>query len=458
MKIISLEAENLKKLTAVQITPEGNLVQITGRNGQGKTSVLDAIWWALDGSKNVQTTPIRQGEQKATIRLDLGQLIITRRFNAQEDGTFTTSITVENGDGARFSSPQKMLDDLLGELTFDPLAFTRMKDADQVMALRSLVPDFDFDRAEEDVKTAYARRTEYNRDANMAKAEAESIERDLPAEILSPVDVTKLTADLRKAQEHNAHADDMARKYREAAAKVEGIGEKIDQLSSEIERLKSVKSERRKEAEEYSKAIAEKTDTMPIMQAIENAAETNKAAAAAQKAKDMRARSDHAAEQSQKLTDSINKIKADAEAAIANANMPIEGLGILDGKVHLDSVPFDQASDAQQLQASIGIAMALNPKLKVIRVRDGSLLDDEAMKVLADMADESQYQIWIERVDSSGKIGFVLEDGHIKGQTLPAKEDPPKAKVEDTRAETVGSMAAAVQEKPKPSLFDKDKE
>lgn len=49
MKIVQLTAENVKRLTAVSIAPDGNLVQITGRNGQGKTSVLDAIWWALAG-------------------------------------------------------------------------------------------------------------------------------------------------------------------------------------------------------------------------------------------------------------------------------------------------------------------------------------------------------------------------------------------------------------------------
>lgn len=47
MKIIALQAENVKRLVAIEIRPDGNLVQITGKNGAGKTSVLDCIWWAL---------------------------------------------------------------------------------------------------------------------------------------------------------------------------------------------------------------------------------------------------------------------------------------------------------------------------------------------------------------------------------------------------------------------------
>ena len=116
------------------------------------------------------------------------------------------------------------------------------------------------------------------------------------------------------------------------------------------------------------------------------------------------------------LTSAIDARKQAAQDAISNADLPVDGIEIIDGAVLLNGVPFDQASDAEQLSASIGIAMTLNPDLKVIRVRDGSLLDQDAMKVLAKMADDADYQIWIERVDSSGDVGFVLEDGHLKNE------------------------------------------
>ena len=62
MKILKLTAENIKKLKVVEITPQGNVVQITGRNGSGKSSTLDAIWWALAGKEAIQGKPIREGE------------------------------------------------------------------------------------------------------------------------------------------------------------------------------------------------------------------------------------------------------------------------------------------------------------------------------------------------------------------------------------------------------------
>src|SRR3990172_7943210 len=112
MKIIKLQAENIKKLVAVEITPSGNVVTISGKNGAGKTSVLDSIWWALGGSENIQGQPIRKGETSGVIRLNLGEIAVERRFT--EKGS---TLYVENTEGMRFKSPQDVLDKLVGSLS-----------------------------------------------------------------------------------------------------------------------------------------------------------------------------------------------------------------------------------------------------------------------------------------------------------------------------------------------------
>jgi DNA repair exonuclease SbcCD ATPase subunit len=120
VKILRLTAENVKKLKVVDITANAGMNQITGKNGSGKTSVLDSIWWALGGKDGIQAVPIRKGQEKAFIRLDLGELIVERRFNASG----TTTLSVKNSEGAAYPSPQSMLDALVGSLSFDPLAFS----------------------------------------------------------------------------------------------------------------------------------------------------------------------------------------------------------------------------------------------------------------------------------------------------------------------------------------------
>ena len=87
MKILQLNAENVKRLTVVEISPTGDIVEIAGKNGNGKTSVLDSIYWALGGGKGVQAKPIRTGAETAKIKLQLGEketvsLIVERKFTA----------------------------------------------------------------------------------------------------------------------------------------------------------------------------------------------------------------------------------------------------------------------------------------------------------------------------------------------------------------------------------------
>ena len=62
MKINKLEIENVKRVKAVKIEPSTNgLTIIGGKNNQGKTSVLDAIAWALGGDKYRPSQPQREG-------------------------------------------------------------------------------------------------------------------------------------------------------------------------------------------------------------------------------------------------------------------------------------------------------------------------------------------------------------------------------------------------------------
>ena len=83
-------------------------------------------YWALSGTAAIQGNPIRKGENKARIRLDLGEIVVERIFKKTDDGNTLSSITVQNAEGTAFRQPQTMLDKLIGELSFDPLAFARM--------------------------------------------------------------------------------------------------------------------------------------------------------------------------------------------------------------------------------------------------------------------------------------------------------------------------------------------
>jgi hypothetical protein len=166
--------------------------------------------------------------------------------------------------------------------------------------------------------------------------------------------------------------------------------------------------------------LAAPIDTAEVKAEIDGARRHNALARKRdERALKLRAAEEHEAE-AKRLTDQIAARTAAKRKEIEAAKLPVEGLGFGDGNVLLNGVPFEQASDAEQLRASVAIAMAGNPKLRVIRVRDGSLLDADGMKLLAELADRHDMQVWIERVASDGKVGFVIEDGHARPATEAA--------------------------------------
>lgn len=425
LKIVSLQAENVKRLVAIRIDPKGNMVQITGRNRSGKSSTLDSIWWALAGAGNVQSAPIRQGQNKAIIKLDLGEVVVTRTFSRQEDGTARTTVMVESAEGARFPTPQRMLDSLLGSLTFDPLAFARMKPAEQFDALKAFVPGIDFEEIAGLDRADFAKRADVNRRAKELRAQAGAIQipETVPAE---KVDESALTDELAAVGEHNAQIELRASRRqatREAAERARAEAQDLREKAANARRLAA---EYDQEAERKDSTAAEKenalamADPLPLHKdpsevraRLDAARRTNALVDQAARRTKLIVDADAAEAESKALTTKMETREADKREKIAAAKMPVEGLGFGEAAITLNGLPFDQASDAEQLRVSCAIAMSANPKLRVIRVRDGSLLDEDAMALLAKMADDHDMQVWIEAVDSSGRVGIVLEDGRV---------------------------------------------
>lgn len=400
MKIISLRAENVKRLRAVEITPEGNSVVIAGRNAQGKSSVLDAIWMALAGGSGAKETsrPIRDGEKKASVVLDLGDLIVTRKWT--EAGT---TLEVAAKDGARYPSPQTVLDGLIGRLSFDPLAFAEQDPKGQLATLLSVV-ELPFEPATLDAERAsvYDKRTDVNREVKRLEAQVDGV-RAVPVSTPdAEVSAAELIAELQAASDAVRERTEVTRNYEEA---VENEKRLAGEHASAVARVAALL--------ERGKQLPVAVDPAPIQARLSALDETN----AAVRAKNERARlTDElgkAEKQSAALSaqlDAIDKSKADA---IAAAKMPLDGLSFDADGVLYNGIPFSQSSSAERLRVGIAIAMALNPKIRVIRITDGSLLDSENLALIDAMAADHDFQIWIERVDETGTVGVTIEDGEV---------------------------------------------
>jgi len=414
LRIIRFEAENFKRLKAVRITPHGNMIQLTGANGSGKSSVLDAIYAALAGKGAAPTVPIREGEESAVITLDLGRIKVTRRFGANQ-----TSLVVESEDGAVFPSPQTMLDKLVGALSFDPLEFTRLSAKEQRAALGKLVGvDHELKVIETHRRTTFEERTLVNRDVTKLKASVEAI----PEESVEAVDVAELFAEIEEVEAHNraveqalakARADEeVARGMRKAALVNQ---HEATRLRAEADRLDRVAATCEADAERLESSICRDfpamRDAAPLKQRIADAQAINERAAQQRRRHERLVELTEAEHRVFYLTEQLKDYDRSKQLLVERANLPVPGLGFTEDGVTFKGLPFEQASGAEQLRVSVAIAMAANPTLRVLRIKDGSLLDPSSLEIVADMLREHDYQLWIERVDVSGKVGIVMQDG-----------------------------------------------
>lgn len=408
MKIINLSAENVKKIKAVDITPKASVVQVTGPNGSGKSSVLDCIFYAIGGGKGLPSEPIRRGAKTARIQLDLGELVVTRRFT--QNGS---TLTVEGANGARFPSPQRMLDDLIGAISFDPLAFARMSAKEQFDMLKGIVKlDVDLDALAGANAKDYEERTDVNRRAKAARAQADgiSIPSDLPAD---PVDVDALLAKMADAAKHNGDIERRKAGRETAQAKIAANLAEADRLAAQVEKLRA-EARGLQEKIDTAEPLPSPIDTAEVRAQIDEAKRINSAI------DQRRARDAHIATatdleaKSDALTKAMDAREAAKAEAIAAAEMPIPDVGFGDSMVLYKGLPFDQASSAEQLRISIAIAMAANPKLRVLRVKDGSLLDESSMAILREMTEAADYQCWVETVHANGPVAVEMIDGAVK--------------------------------------------
>ena len=425
MKILRLSAENFKRLRAVEIVPDGSVVEIRGRNGSGKTSCLDAIWSALAGADAAPGRPIREGADKAEVTLDLGDLIVTRRFLPSGN----SPLVVAARDGARYPSPQTVLDRLIGKISFDPLEFTRMKPRDQLDTLRSLVNlDVDLDELDRRRAQLYAERTEANREAKRLRGQAEGIvvPLDLPAE---RIDTAALAAEVERAGEHNQNIERMRStraahlgKIEAADAVIVGLRDRRKRLLQEARllygQIREAEARRSDLAAAYEDLppLPEPMDASAIVGMVGEAQRINAAIDERERRAQIEEAATIAEQHSQHYSEAIEAIDAEKARAVERANLPVPALGFGDGEVLFNGVPFEQASQAEKIRVSVAVAMSANPTLKVLCVRDGSLLDEDSLRLLTELVTEHDYQLWLERVsDESSETGVVIEDGAVRG-------------------------------------------
>jgi hypothetical protein len=432
-----MKQENVKRLKVLDLTPNKYINRISGANGSGKTSVLDGIEWALTGTSTVPSQPVRKGSGRATIQLDLGEIIVTRRFT--EGGSKNGTLVIEAKDTRnRFQGAQALLDSYMGKISFDPLEFLRMHPKKQLEVLRSLVKvEIDLDQLEADYQADYLRRREAKKEkiAVETRRDAVYVPDGLPK---AKVDEAALVKQLREASDFNAAIEQQKRERedfeQEGEQLIRSSEERTKKLAQIAEEVARMKAEQQKASARLDAMKAEKSKWEPLAEP-RNAAQLAEQIEAARKTnsgidrRSLYEQYDREAAQLETeivtLSEALDTREAQKTEALTKAEFPVPGLAFGEDEVVYRGFPFNQVSNAEQIRCAVAIGMAANPELRVMRIKDGSLLDDKAMHILAEMAEAHDYQIFVEVVDTSGKVGVYLEDGEVAA----VNEEPPAASV-----------------------------
>lgn len=403
--IHKLIVENVKRAAwaEIDVAPGTGTVVLHGLNENGKTSILDAIWLALDNgkAKKETTNPIKNGETYAKVLLDLGDMTVLREWWVDKP----SKLTVTNADGAKYSSPQGLLDGLIGKLAFDISAFIRMDDKSQMAMLLDVV-DLPFVPAELAAERAgyFTERTEVNRDVKNLKAQIDGI--TVPdGTPTTEVDVNDLINQVRNAQniEHQQHV---------ALTEYEGWTEKVATLERDLAEAKA----KQHTAKALMDGLPDIPDVSAIQAQIDNAQAINANVRLAQQKDQLSDQWEEKANEADALTAKMDELDKRRKDAIAAAEMPIEGLAFDDEGVTYQGQPLTQASGAGRLRVSCAMAIALNPNLRFARITDGSLLDSENLAIIDEMARDNDFTFWIETVgdpSTASDLAVVISDGRV---------------------------------------------
>lgn len=411
---IALRVEGYKRITVAEATFDeaGGVVAISGENEAGKSSFLDAFE-ALIAGRSVQKPkqPINKDSAAAKIigtfkEEDGAEIVVTRTYAGEK----SESKVVVTMDGLRVADSSDLLKRFYSHIAIDPMAFAALDPKKQADVLVGLT-GFDPATLDAEYRNVYATRTTVGQEVTRLKGTVESY--GPVVDVGSAVDVASVAANLTAANEQLVLVSDKERAVEKEAENILELERDIASLEARLAETKSLQAAviTQHATLEAELATMERPDPQQFRDQLASAEEQNDrvrvAEARARAAAELEAAETKKAALTARLT-AIDKERADGFAA---ADMPVDGLSIVDGEVYLDGTPFSQTSPGGVLRTSMAIAMALSPDLKAIVVRNGSLLDRKNRALVAEMATEKGYLVLMELVDDSGEVGVVFTDG-----------------------------------------------
>jgi len=254
-------------------------------------------------------------------------------------------------------------------------------------------------------KAVFDERTALNREEKKLRAQREAIKVPEGMEKTAPVSTSELFEERKKMEEQIRENNATRERFQFITKRIGEIEMQMSDLQKELDQLL-------REDTGMDQNLKD-PDIAAIDEKIAQVDDTNRVAQLVKDREEIKVRLNKASREASRLSENLDAILEYKNVMIGKAKMPIEGLDFEEGGVIYNGIPFEQVSDSEKLKVSMAIAMALNPKIRVIRITDGSLLDSENMEIIQSMAKKKDFQVWIEKVDETGQVGIFIEDGQV---------------------------------------------
>jgi uncharacterized protein YoxC len=425
VKIVELEAENVKRVKAVQIVPAATgLTIIGGENNQGKTTVLDALAWALGGEK-YRPAAAQRDEACTPPRLHVqlsNGLVVDRKGK-------NSSLTVTDPTGRK--GGQQLLNEFVEELAINLPKFLNATDREKADTLLQIIGIGDqlaaFDR---EIKALYDKRTAIGQIGEQKQHYADELT-DYPDAPAQPVSASEL---IRRQQDILAQNGENQRKRAEASRLESVVQQMQDRVNSLAEQLREATEKRDTAMNDL--IIAKKSaldlqdeSTAELEESIRNIEDINRKVNANMEKERAEDEARQMQEQYQGLSAQIDDKRKERLSLLNGADLPLPDLGVENGCLTYQGKHWSDMSSSQQLRVATAIVRRLNPNCGFVLLDKLEQMDLNTLKEFGEWLESEGLQAIATRVSTGGECQIIIEDGRVVGQDFNNIEQPPAPKI-----------------------------
>lgn len=441
LKLLKASITNFKNIDYREVDLGGRSMILAGPNRIGKSSLLQALTSPIN-SKFMPIEPIKKGEEKGSIELTIGGKLHDEEVLYTIGCYFSQEhqrgrIVLQDSEGHRISSSNKVFIDILGDISFDIFGFVRMARTDQgkhsdagvkkqIELLKSLMPReilIQLHKLDTEYSKVFAERTEIN-------SEVKYLDAQIKNNAFTIEEIEKYNEPL-KAEDVSAKIEE-ARKKNEMFGKAKSYVTEKDaiKLSVQDDLIALLESASIKDTEleiqnklfdlVENKAFACKNymDKNPLIDLEVLNTEMNNISTHnlnVEKIKNLQAEElklKGKQTDSETKTKRLEQIQAKKKTIFASSPLPVKGLEFNEEAVLYDGLPLNEDQHPTSVLIGVGlrIGMALNPNLRLLIIREGSLLDKKSMDFILKTCEKNNYQVLIEVVKPEGdslEIEFI---------------------------------------------------